>query len=539
MAHESIEPTREFVMSVDFDKLQPIFLHAAEIGDPSARQAWLDQACGHDTELRQRVESLLAAHQSPHPLMNSPFPAADSDATPVIAEARAGTLIADRYKLLEQIGEGGMGLVWMAEQRAPVRRLVAVKLIKAGMDSRTVLTRFEAERQALAMMDHPSIARVFDGGATDRGHPWFAMELVRGLAVTEYCDQRRMPVAERLALFMQICSAVQHAHQKGIIHRDLKPSNVLVTEHDGRPTPKIIDFGLAKALGGGTTLTDRTLYTAFGTAAGTPLYMAPEQVAINALDVDTRADVYALGVLLYELLTGSTPLERQRVKDVAWDEVRRVIREEEAPRPSLRISSSAALATLAATRQIEPAKLVGLIRGDLDWIVLKALEKDRNRRYESAAGLAADIQRHLVDEPVIAAPPRLRYRARKFIQKHRGPVIAASAVAAALILGIIGTTTMSVLYRKASARDAARADSEAKARDDRRAGIVHRQHQCGPIGYRQRQLRRSPRAARRLPRAAPRLGVEVPPPPGGKRHRHRAGRLWHRWIHTGRYSNGG
>jgi WD40 repeat protein len=385
--------------------------------------------------------------------------------TPPVPEATLGALIAGRYKLLEQIGEGGMGLVWMAEQREPVRRLVAVKLIKAGMDSRAVLARFEAERQALAIMDHPSIARVLDGGVTDRGHPWFAMELVRGLPVTEYCDQRRMSVADRLALFNQVCSAVQHAHQKGIIHRDLKPSNVLVTEHDGHPLPKIIDFGLAKALGGGTMLTDRTLYTAFGTAAGTPLYMAPEQVAINALDIDTRADVYALGVLLYELLTGTTPLERGRIKEVAWEEVRRAIREEEPPRPSMRISSSAALPTLAATRQIEPARLAGLVRGDLDWIVLKALEKDRNRRYESAAALAADVQRHLVNEPVMAAPPTLSYRARKFIRKNRGPVIAAAAVAAALVLGIIGTTTMTIQYRAVSAREAARANIEASARD--------------------------------------------------------------------------
>lgn len=464
MAHEWLEPTCEFAMPVDFEKLQAVFLQAVEIGDVSARNAWLDQACAGNVELRQRVESLLAVGRSPHPLLNTPAASADSKATPLMAEATPGTVIAGRYKLLEQIGEGGMGLVWMAEQRTPVRRLVAVKLIKAGMDSRSVLTRFEAERQALAMMDHPAIARVFDGGTTDRGHPWFAMELVRGLPVTQHCDERRLSVRDRLQLFMQICSAVQHAHQKGVIHRDLKPTNVLVTEHDGRPVPKVIDFGLAKALGGSTALTDHTLYTSFGAAAGTPLYMAPEQVAINAFDVDTRADVYALGVLLYELLTGTTPLERQQVKNAAWDEIRRVIREVEPPRPSLRISTSDALPTLAATRQIEPARLSGLVRGDLDWIVLKALEKDRNRRYESAASLSADVGRHLADEPVIAAPPSLPYRAQKYFRKHRGPVIAASAVTAALILGIIGTTTMTIRYRAATSREAQRADSEATAR---------------------------------------------------------------------------
>ncbi len=355
-------------------------------------------------------------------------------------ETLAGATITGKYKLLEEIGAGGMGVVWMAEQRVPVRRLVAVKLIKAGMDSRSVVARFEAERQALAMMDHPNIARVFDGGMTEEGRPYFAMEFVRGLPVTQYCDQRRMTVRDRLLLFTEICQAVQHAHQKGIIHRDIKPSNVLVTEHDGKPVPKVIDFGLAKALGGAGVLTEHTLHTAFGAMAGTPLYTAPEQVAINALDIDTRADIYALGVLLYELLTGSPPLERERLEKAAWDEVCRVIREEEPPRPSMRISASLLLPSLAASRQSEPGKLSGLIRGDLDWIVLKALEKERNRRYDTATALVADIERHLNDEPVVAAPPTFGYRARKFVRKHCGPVIAGAAAAALLALGLATTT---------------------------------------------------------------------------------------------------
>ena len=458
-------------MPADPDRLQAVFLEAVAIDDVAERAALLDRLCNGDAELRRRVEDLLAAHHAPDSLLdNAPVPSPGEATTHLIPEATIGAFIANRFKLLEQIGEGGMGLVFMAEQRAPVRRLVAIKLIKAGMDSKVVMARFAAERQALAMMDHPSIARVFDGGITDRGHPWFAMELVRGLPLNEYCDQRRMPINERLALFMEICSAAQHAHQKGIIHRDLKPSNVLITEVDGRPVPKVIDFGLAKALGG-AALTEHTLHTAYGAAAGTPLYMAPEQVAVSALDVDTRADVYALGVMLYELLTGTTPLQRERLKEAAWDEVRRVIREEEPPLPSLRISKSNALASLAATRHVEPAKLSGLIKGDLDWIVLKALEKDRNRRYDSAASFAADVQRHMSDEPVIAAPPSLSYRTRKFIRKHRGPVIAAGLLLTVLtastviIAGMYAVTNTALSDAEvARTREATQSDAAEEAR---------------------------------------------------------------------------
>jgi serine/threonine protein kinase/tetratricopeptide (TPR) repeat protein len=434
----------------DIDRAESVFAAAVALAGAD-RAAYLEQACAGDPALRQRVEALLRAHDRPAHFLDRPA-APPQETVEHVPDGVAGTLVAGRYKLLEAIGEGGMGTVWMAEQREPVKRLVALKLIKPGMDSTAVLARFEAERQALALMDHPHIAKVLDGGTSDHGHPYFVMELVKGLPLTEYCDERRLNVQERLHLFVHICCAVQHAHQKGIIHRDLKPSNILVTEHDGKPVPKVIDFGLAKALGA-AALTERTLHTAYGTAVGTPLYMAPEQVGINALDVDTRTDIYALGAILYELLTGTTPLEKRRFKEAAWDEVKRLIGEEEPPRPSLRLSSSDALPTLAARRQMEPAKLSRSVKGDLDWITLKALEKDRNRRYETANGLALDVERHLSGEPVLAAPPSVRYRLGKFLRKRRGPVLAASLVVLALLAGIMGTSWG--LWEAMQQRDAA------------------------------------------------------------------------------------
>ena len=350
--------------------------------------------------------------------------------------------------MLEEIGQGGMGTVWAAEQTTPVRRKVALKLIKAGMDSRSVLARFEAERQALALMDHPNIAKVLDGGLTDSGRPYFVMEYVKGVPITEYCDATRLSVEERLNLFVQVCSALQHAHQKGIIHRDLKPSNILVAPYDDKPVPKVIDFGLAKAMH--QSLTEKTLYTAHEMVLGTPLYMSPEQAQLNNLDVDTRADIYSLGVLLYELLTGTTPLERKRFKEAAWDEIRRMIREEEPPRPSTRLSSTDTLPSLATFRHTEPAKLKKLVRGELDWIVMKALEKDRTRRYETASGLARDIQRYLDDEVVEARPPSTGYRVGKFVRRHRAQVIAAGLVLLTLLAGIAGTTWG--LFREARAK---------------------------------------------------------------------------------------
>ncbi len=350
----------------------------------------------------------------------------------------AGGIIGGRYKLVEKVGEGGMGEVWAAEQTQPVRRQVALKLIKAGMDSKAVLWRFGAESQALSLMDHPNIARVFDGGRTEDGRPFFAMEFIHGAAVTKYCDDARLTILERVELFVPVCQAVQHAHQKGVIHRDLKPSNILVCRQDGRPVPKVIDFGLAKVLH--QPLTEHTLSTAPGAILGTPLYMSPEQVEFNNPDVDTRSDVYSLGVDLYELLTGTTPLERQRFKDGSWPEVLRLIKDEEPPRPSNRLSGCETLPNVAARRNLEPARLPRLVRGELDWIVMKCLEKDRSRRYETASALALDLQRYLAGEPVQAAPPSAAYRVRKFVRKNRGPAAAAAVVFLALLAGIVGTT---------------------------------------------------------------------------------------------------
>lgn len=369
----------------------------------------------------------------------------------------AGAVIAGRYKLLQPLGEGGMGTVWLAEQREPVKRRVAIKLIRSGRDSKALLARFDAERQALAVMDHENIARVFDGGLTESGRPYFALELVKGVPITIYCDQTQASVPERLELFTQVCSAVQHAHQKGIIHRDLKPSNIMVTEIDGRPVCKVIDFGLAKAMSGTHMLTDLTLDTAFGAILGTPLYMAPEQLGVSALDVDTRADLYALGVLLYELLTGTTPIERERLKNAAWEEIRRIVHDEEPPTPSTRLSSVDSLPLIAARRHIEPAKLKSIVRGELDWIIMKALEKERNRRYETANALAMDLRRYLAGEPVLAAPPSKVYQFRKLFRRHRTSFLIAGLLFLSLAIGLLGTA-----LGLRTARNAEKSEREAK-----------------------------------------------------------------------------
>ncbi len=362
----------------------------------------------------------------------------EAAATVVPITEKAGDRIG-RYKLLQKIGEGGCGVVYMAEQEEPVRRRVALKVIKLGMDTRQVIARFEAERQALALMDHPNIARILDGGATDAGRPYFVMELVKGIRVTEYCDEQKLSTRQRLELFAQICQAIQHAHQKGIIHRDIKPSNILVTLHDGVPVPKVIDFGIAKATD--QRLTDKTLFTQLDQFLGTPAYMSPEQAELKGLDVDTRTDISSLGVLLYQLLTGRTPFEAKELFKAGFDEMRRMIREVEPPRPSTRISTLAGsdLTTLAALRQTDPRKLTKLLHGDLDWIVMKALEKDRTRRYETANGFAMDIRRFLADEPVSAAAPSAAYRFGKFVRRHKVTLGVTTAMAFLVIALLVST----------------------------------------------------------------------------------------------------
>jgi serine/threonine protein kinase len=373
---------------------------------------------------------------------------------------RPGTMIG-RYKLLEKIGEGGFGVVYMAEQVEPVQRKVALKIIKAGMDTREVIARFETERQAISLMDHPNIARALDAGATEAGRPYFIMELVRGIPITEYSDQRKLPTRERLQLFIKVCQAVQHAHQKGVIHRDLKPSNVLITEHDGEPVPKVIDFGVAKALG--QKLTAKTLFTAFNHMIGTPAYMSPEQTALSGLDIDTRADIYSLGVLLYELLTGVTPFDAETFRQAALDEIRRMIRETEPPKPSTRLQTlGEKLADVANHRGTEPATLSRLVRGDLDWIVMKCLEKDRQRRYETASGVAVDVARHLDSEPVEARSPSNLYRLQKLVHRHQLLFAASSVIAITLLLGI-GSSTWLFLQERAAHRRALAAEENERA----------------------------------------------------------------------------
>ncbi len=415
--------------------VESIFFAALEKASPEERAAYLDQACGQDAEMRRRVERLLSAHPKVGSFLQGPsLGQAVTTDEPAVTE-RPGTVIGP-YKLMEQIGEGGMGLVFVAEQQHPVRRKVALKVVKPGMDTRDVIARFEAERQALALMDHPNIARVFDAGATESGRPYFVMELVKGVPITDFCDQNQLTPRERLGLFVSVCQAVQHAHSKGVIHRDIKPSNVLVTLHDGTPVAKVIDFGVAKAVG--QSLTDKTVYTRFTQMIGTPLYMSPEQAEMAGLDVDTRCDVYALGVLLYELLTGTTPFDGKRLQKAAFDEVRRIIREEEPPKPSTRISTlGVGLSAVSARRKTEPKKLSALVKGDLDWIVMKALEKDRNRRYETASAFAADVRRYLGEEPIEARPPSALYRFGKAARRNRVALTTAALVAAALVAGTV------------------------------------------------------------------------------------------------------
>jgi eukaryotic-like serine/threonine-protein kinase len=421
------------------EREREIFLAALTRPSPGERAAFLDGACGNDPALRARLESLLR-HHAEDSFLEAPAPGAPGPGgtirLQIVPETKPGDRIG-RYKLLEQIGEGGCGVVYVAEQEQPVRRRVALKVIKLGMDTRQVIARFEAERQALALMDHPNIAKVLDAGATENGRPFFVMELVKGIPITRYCNELKLNTQGRLNLFIQVCQAVQHAHQKGIIHRDIKPSNILVADHDGVPVPKVIDFGIAKA----TTdqaLTDKTLYTAIEQFIGTPAYMSPEQANLSGLDIDTRTDIYSLGVLLHELLTGRTPFDAQELLKSGLDAIRRTIREVEPPRPSTRLSTlqAEALTTTAKEHGTESVHLLKRIRGDLDWIVMKCLEKDRARRYETANGLAADLKRHLDNEPVLARPPSASYKLQKAFRRNKLVFSAIAAVVLALVSGL-------------------------------------------------------------------------------------------------------
>jgi WD40 repeat protein/serine/threonine protein kinase len=452
-------------MTTPESPVEAVFSAALAKQSPEERAVYLDEACGGDPELRHRVERLLKAHPQLGSFLQNDAPelVATIDRPP---DHESPGRVIGPYKLLQPIGAGGMGAVYLAEQTQPVRRKVALKIIKPGMDTKQVLARFDAERQALALMDHPNIARVLDAGATEQGRPYFVMELVKGNPIIHHCDEKHLTLRERLELFIPVCQAIQHAHQKGIIHRDLKPSNVLVGLYDGKPVPKVIDFGVAKAAG--PKLTDATLFTGFGTVIGTPEYMSPEQAQLDNLDIDTRSDIYSLGVVLYELLTGTTPFTNQDLEKAGLLETLRMIREQEPPKPSTKLSTAEGLPTLAANRGTEPAKLTKLMRGELDWIVMKALEKDRNRRYQTANGLAMDLEHYLADEPVLACPPSTWYGFRKFARRNRRAVATAAAAALVVVLAVAGLATSTFLIAREQ-------KATVRARDDlKREANFHR-----------------------------------------------------------------
>ncbi len=418
--------------------IETIFAAAIEKTAPGEREKFLGEACQGDSEVRARVDALLQAHDNPDSFLERPDPDLLPTAMQPSITEKPGSIIGP-YKLLQQLGEGGMGVVYMAEQLRPVERRVALKIIKPGMDSKQVIARFEAERQALAMMDHPNIAKILDAGMTESGRPYFVMELVKGIPMMQYCDKQHLTPRERLELFIPVCQAVQHAHQKGVIHRDLKPSNVLIALYDDKPVPKVIDFGVAKATS--QKLTEKTMFTEYGQIVGTLEYMSPEQANLNQLDIDTRSDIYSLGVLLYELLTGVTPFDSRRLRSVAFDDMMRIIREEEPPKPSTRLSTIDTLPSVASNRRTEPKKLSALIHGELDWIVMRSLEKERGRRYGTASSLADDIQRFLTDEPVEACPPSTTYRLQKFACRNFVQV-AVSATFALLVVSFAVYATL-------------------------------------------------------------------------------------------------
>jgi len=462
---------------------EEIFNKAVELSDPAEQAAYLDEACAGDEKLRAQVDALLKWHTEAGDFLE--VPAVDPNVTletSAVTES-SGTVIG-RYKLLERIGEGGMATVYMAEQKHPIRRRVALKIIKLGMDTKQVIARFEAERQALAMMDHPNIAKVFDAGTTETGRPYFVMELVRGVPITEFCDKNHLNTQERLELFVSVCNAVQHAHQKGIIHRDIKPSNIMVTLHDGKPVVKVIDFGIAKAMN--QQLTERTVFTRYSQMIGTPEYMSPEQAEMSGLDIDTRTDVFSLGVLLYELLTGTTPFDSEYLLSKGYGEMQRIIREEEPVRPSTKVSTlGETLTDVAKHRRTSPELLCKLIRSDLDWIVMKTLEKDRQRRYESISELAADVKRHLDNEPVLAGRPSRLYKIQKFVKRNKVLVTSAAAIVVVVILAAIISVTQAITATRAKDR----ADQARRAEQQQRVAFEEEAKRATEAEQRESQLR--------------------------------------------------
>src|SRR5262245_33977027 len=472
-----------------------IFFEALDLEGHAERAAFLAQACAGDAALRRRIEALLRCHANAGDFLASPAPQ-QLAAAPDTAGSGPGILAPSHrpgslgrlghYEMLEVVGQGGMGVVYRAEQQQPVRRQVALKVLRPGMDSRQVIARFEAERQALALMNHPNIARVLDAGEAPPAYgggpprPYLVMELVEGVPLTNFCDRQRLTPRERLGLFASVCSAIQHAHTKGVIHRDIKPSNVLVALVDGLPVVKVIDFGIAKAQ---ERLTDKTLVTGVSQVVGTPLYMSPEQVEPGAVDVDTRSDVYSLGSLLYELLTGTTPFDRERLREASFDELRRLIHEEEPPRPSARVGTlGAAAGALSEQRRTDPRQLAQLLRGELDWVVMRCLEKDRSRRYQTADALARDVVRYLADEPVEACPPSATYRLGKFLRKHRRPLVTAAAFLGLLVAGGLLAGGQAVQSERDRAERTARRSQEVRDALGRVAVLRERARASGDMG---------------------------------------------------------